>query len=214
MLDEKRFLIDVIVAWSISAKNPLNTCYGYSSSNQLIFRRKPNFPSNLINNPPAMKDIMTNNPPTMEDMMTNNPPAMEDIMTNNLPAMEDIMTNNLPAVEDIMTNNPPAMEDIMTNNPPAIEDITYSELVSKHLCAMHKARKAFIEAESNDKLRRALKTKPRVTTDTTYDLGDPVYHKRKDSEKWKATGKIIEKKNKQLLVKHSGYYIRVHPWES
>ena len=34
----------------------------------------------------------------------------------------------------------------LTNNPPAMEDITYSELVSKHLCAMHEARKAFIEA--------------------------------------------------------------------
>ena len=144
MLDEKRFPIDVIVAWSVSAKNALNTCYGYSP-NQLVFGRNPNFPSNL------------------------------------------------------------------TNNPPAMEDITYSELVSKHLCAMHEARKAFIEAESNDKLRRALKTKTRVTTGISYDLGDLVYYKRKDSEKWKGPGKVIGKENKQLLVKHGGHYIRVHP---
>ena len=144
MLDEKRFPIDVIVAWSVSAKNALNTCYGYSP-NQLVFGRNPNFPSNL------------------------------------------------------------------TNNPPAMEDITYSELVSKHLCAMHEARKAFIEAESNDKLRRALKTKTRVTTGISYDLGDLVYYKRKDSEKWKGPGKVIGKENKQLLVKHGGHYICVHP---
>ena len=62
----------------------------------------------------------------------------------------------------------------MTNNPPAMEDITYSELVSKHLCAMHEARKAFIEAKPNDKLRRALKTKTRVTTGISHDLGDLV----------------------------------------
>ena len=86
MLDEKRFPIDVIIAWSVSPKNALNTCYGYSL-NQLIFGRNPNCPSNL------------------------------------------------------------------TNNPPVMEGITYSELVSKHLCAMHEARKAFIEVESNDKLR-------------------------------------------------------------
>ena len=37
---------------------------------------------------------------------------------------------------------------------------------------MHEARKTFIEAESNDKLRRALKAKARVTTGISYDLGD------------------------------------------
>ena len=115
MLDEKRFPIDVIVAWSVSAKNALNTCYGYSP-NQLAFGGNPNFLSNL------------------------------------------------------------------TNNPPGMEDITYSELVSKHLCAIHEARKTFIEAESNDKLRQALKTKRRVTTGISYDL-DLVYYTRKDSEK-------------------------------
>ena len=37
--------------------------------------------------------------------------------------------------------------------------------------------------------------------------GDLVYYKRKDSEKWKGPGKVIGKENKQLLVKHGGYYI-------
>ena len=40
-----------------------------------------------------------------------------------------------------------------------MEDITSSELVLKYLCAMHEARKAFIETESNDNLCQALKTK-------------------------------------------------------
>ena len=92
-----------------------------------------------------------------------------------------------------------------------MEDITYSELVSKHLCKMHEARKAFIEAESNEKLHQALKTKTRVTTGILYNLGDLVYYKRKDSEMWKGPGKIIGKENKQLLLKHGGYYICVHP---
>ena len=76
----------------------------------------------------------------------------------------------------------------LTNNTPAMEDINYSELVLKHLCAMHEARKAFIEAESN-KLCGASKTKTRVTTGIIYNLGDLVYYKRKDSEKWKGPGK-------------------------
>ena len=39
---------------------------------------------------------------------------------------------------------------------------------------MHEARKA----ESNDKLRRALKTITWVTTGIVYDLGNLVYYKR------------------------------------
>ena len=50
-----------------------------------------------------------------------------------------------------------------------MEDITYSELISKHLCPMHETRKAFIEAESNDKLCQALKTKTKVATGIVYD---------------------------------------------
>ena len=44
-----------------------------------------------------------------------------------------------------------------TNKPPAKANITHSQLVLKHLNAIHTARKAFIEAESNKKLHRALK---------------------------------------------------------
>ena len=99
----------------------------------------------------------------------------------------------------------------LTNKPPAMEDLTHSQLVVKHLNAMHAARKPFIEAESNEKLHRALKSKARVTAGLVYDLGDLVCYKRKDSDKWKGSGKVIGKENKQILVKHGGYYVCVHP---
>ena len=38
--------------------------------------------------------------------------------------------------------------------------------------------KIFIEAESIDRLRRALKTKTRVTTGISYDLADLAYYKK------------------------------------
>ena len=145
MLDEnKTYPIDFIIAWLVSVKNALHTCYGYSP-NQLVFRNNPNFTSNL------------------------------------------------------------------TKEPPAMEDITHSQLLFKHLNAMHASRKVFTEAESNEKLRRALKSKARVTTGLMYDPGDLVYYKRKDSNEWKGPGKVIGKERKQILVKHGGYYARVHP---
>ena len=57
MLDEnKKYPIDFIIAWLVSVKNALHTCYGYSP-NQLVFRNNPNFTSNLTKKPPAMEDI-------------------------------------------------------------------------------------------------------------------------------------------------------------
>ena len=144
MDENNKYPVDVIVAWAVSAKNALHTCYGYSP-NQLVFGKNPNFLSNL------------------------------------------------------------------TNKPPAMEDITHSQLVFKHLNAMHAARKTFIETEPNEKLLRALKSKARVTTGLMYDLGDLAYYKRKDSYKWKGPSKVIGKENKQILVKHGGYYVRVYP---
>ena len=81
----------------------------------------------------------------------------------------------------------------------------------KYLNAFDAARKAFIEAGSNKKLRCALKANNRVTAGLTYEIGDIVYYKRKDSYKWKGAGKVIDKEDKQILVKHGGYYIKVHP---
>ena len=81
----------------------------------------------------------------------------------------------------------------------------------KHLNTLHPARKAFIEAESNEKLRRVLKTNNQITTGITYEIGDIVYYQHKDPDMSKGSGKVIGKEDKEILVKHGGYYIRVHP---
>ena len=44
------------MAWAVSAKNALHTCYGYSP-NQFAFGKNPNFPSNLTNKSPVMEDL-------------------------------------------------------------------------------------------------------------------------------------------------------------
>ena len=74
---------------------------------------------------------------------------------------------------------------------------------------MHAARKAFIEAEASEKLRRAIKTKTRVSTGIMYQPGDIVNYKRNDSNQWKGPGTVLGHENKQILVKHGGVYIRV-----
>ena len=92
-----------------------------------------------------------------------------------------------------------------------MEDVSKTDIIVKHLNALHAARKAFFEADSNEKLCCPLKVKNRIATGITYEIADIAYCKRQDTVKWKCPGKVIGKEDKQILVKHSGYYIRVHP---
>ena len=104
----------------------------------------------------------------------------------------------------------PNFPSVLTDKPPALEEKTSSEIIANHLNAMHAARKAFIEAEASEKLRRVIKAKTRVSTGIIYQPGDIVYYKRNDSNQWKGPGTVSGRENKQILVKHGVVYIRAH----
>ena len=61
---------------------------------------------------------------------------------------------------------------------------------------MHAARQAFIESETSEKLRRAIKAKTRVSTAVLYQPGDLVYFKREASNQWKGPGTVTGHENK------------------
>ena len=104
----------------------------------------------------------------------------------------------------------PNLPNIFVNQQPALEGVTTSEMVADNLNAMHKARKAFIESESSEKLQRALRHQVRPSLAESFETGDLVYFKRNSSNRWMGPGSVIGRDNKQILVKHSGSYIRVH----
>ena len=104
----------------------------------------------------------------------------------------------------------PNFPSVLTNKPPALEGKTSSEIIANHLNAMHASRKAFIEAEASEKLRRDIKANTTVSTEIIYLPGDIVYYNRNDSNQWKGPGTVLGHENKQILVKHGGVYIRVH----
>ena len=86
-----------------------------------------------------------------------------------------------------------------------------SDIVRMNLNAQQNARKAFIELENSDKIRRALAHNTRHFNDIKYITGDSVFYKRKDSKEWKGPGKVIGQDGQQVLVKHGSTYVRVHP---
>ena len=68
----------------------------------------------------------------------------------------------------------------MNDTLPALEGRTSSEIVAQHLNASHSARKAFIGAETSDKIRRALKHQIRPSR-KPFNEGDLVYYKREEN---------------------------------
>ena len=103
----------------------------------------------------------------------------------------------------------PKLPCVLFDDPPALESST-SEIVTRNLQGIASARKAFIEAESSEKIRRALRHNMKAGNRKFY-TGDTVYYKRNDSRKWKGPGKVIGQDSQQVLIKHGGMYVRVHP---
>ena len=75
-------------------------------------------------------------------------------------------------------------------------ETSFELFIKPYLNALHGANKGFIEAESNEKLHQALKAKNLVTAGIIYEIGDIVYYKCKESNKWKCPAKVIGKEHK------------------
>ncbi|KAK6191181.1 hypothetical protein SNE40_002919 [Patella caerulea] len=109
----------------------------------------------------------------------------------------------------VMGRNP-RIPCLMDEKPPALHSSTTSKVFADHLNALHETRKAYIQSESSERIRRALRTKMRVL-EQTFNPGDLVYYKREKSERWLGPGKIIFQDGKVVFVRHGGVYVRVSP---
>jgi transposase InsO family protein len=98
----------------------------------------------------------------------------------------------------------------LVNQLPALEGTTSSKTVGEHVGALYTARKAFMEAECSERIRRALRKQVRPYTGDKYQLGDKVYYKRPDNREWKGPGRVIGQDGKIVFVRHGGVLVRVH----
>ena len=105
----------------------------------------------------------------------------------------------------------PTLPCLQNSKPPALNAGTSSDIIRRNLEALHTARQAFVASESSEKVRRALSHNIRTSADQKYFTNDKVYYKRQDSKNWKGPGVVLGQEGQQVLVKHGGVYIRVHP---
>ena len=105
----------------------------------------------------------------------------------------------------------PSLPVLLSDKPPALNEESQSEIIRQNLNALHSSREAFIKSESSEKIRRALRHNVRTSGDIKYLTGDSVYYKRLNSRKWSGPGTVLGQDGQQVLVKHGGIYVRVHP---
>ena len=94
---------------------------------------------------------------------------------------------------------------IMIDKPPALEGSSTSEAFAKHMNTLCAARQAFVQTESSEKVRRALRHKIRVPS-KEFKPGDKVYYKREMSNKWKVPGIVIGQNRKVVFVRHGSTF--------
>ena len=104
----------------------------------------------------------------------------------------------------------PNLPNVMTDNPPALQGSTSSEVLATHINALHASRKAFIESESSERVRRALRHKIRAS-EQKFVNGDRVYYKREGKERLLGPAKVVFQDGKVVFVRHGGTFVRVSP---
>ena len=137
--------------------------------------------------------------------------SLEDAVSWAVSAKNSLSNFHGFSANQLIFGSNPNIPSVLVNSPPALECISTSETVAKNLNAMHAARRAFIKSESSEKLQRALKHQIRSGGSERFETGDMVYFKRPNVDRWMGPGSVIGRENKQILVKHGGTYIRVHP---
>ncbi|KAL5272502.1 hypothetical protein ACHWQZ_G000641 [Mnemiopsis leidyi] len=85
------------------------------------------------------------------------------------------------------------------------------KIVGDHLNALAIARQKFIEMEASDKLKRALQQRIYPQTNIQYCSGDDVFFKRDNKKFWYGPAIVVGHIANQVLIKHGGYIVRVHP---
>ena len=104
----------------------------------------------------------------------------------------------------------PSLPGIMTDGLPALEGSTSSETFAQHLNALHDARRAYIQTETDERIRRALRGKVRAAEET-YVNGDAVYYKREGKERWLGPATVVFQDGRVVFVRHGGIFVRVSP---
>ena len=107
--------------------------------------------------------------------------------------------------------NPVIPNMLNTESLPALNSSTSSKIVADHLNAMVEARKAFVELENSDRLKRALRERVFPSSTARFLSGDKVYFKRSKTKEWCGPAEVVGQKDNQILIWNAGRIVKIHP---
>ena len=93
----------------------------------------------------------------------------------------------------------------MSDKLPALEGTTSSEIFAQHLTALHESRRAYIQTEANERIKRALRTKVKAAEQIDQN-GDAVIYKREGKERWLGPASVVFQDGKVVFVRQGGNF--------
>ena len=103
----------------------------------------------------------------------------------------------------------PSLPNFINNKLPAQESVVKSPDIITHLTALHAARKSYVESESCNKLKTALR-KNVCSLTVMYEIGHEIFFKRDDSPKWKGPGTVLGQDGPVIFISQGSRYIKAH----
>lgn len=93
----------------------------------------------------------------------------------------------------------PQLPSVTQCGPPGLEHSTKSQEFARNMNAMHNARQAFIKAQSDDTLKKALKSRIYARGDDIVE-GDTIYYKKGKDKSWQGPDKVIGINGKKIFI--------------
>ena len=124
-------------------------------------------------------------------------------------AKNSLVNHNGYSPMQVVFRRNPNLPTTLTAELPALEPRPVSLIVGKHIDANISARQAFIQAESSEKIKRALRKQVQKWT-TTYQIGDYVNYKRDDDKRWKGPAKVLGQDGVVVMLRHGSRQIKAH----
>ena len=104
----------------------------------------------------------------------------------------------------------PKVPGIINSTPASLEvEFTYSD-IKKHLMRLNLARLAFLQADNDERLKRAISSRINSYNEEFFEIGDLVSFKEEDKNKWMGPGKVIGVDGKVLIIKYGNNSRRIH----
>ena len=128
----------------------------------------------------------------------------EIIFAGAISAKNSLQNHGLFSANQLVIGHNINLPSVLTDALHAFENSTSSDIIRKNMEDMWKARESYIQAESSERIRRALRHNVR-----TY--ADERHYRRKNFKEWKGPGVVLGQDGEYVLVHHGGAYYHVDP---